>query len=409
MRCGWLLLILIPFACRNYASDPTDASNNPSGGHGGQAGGGAGGSTQGGSTQGGSAQGGSAGSTGDAGSAGNGGDQQAGASGSAGATPEAGASGDGGADGSIDQQTEPVVVPECAQAGFVPNTFSALAASLTWDANAPQLYGSDAASNSTIARWADVNSGRWFQWLCFDSLPTPTRLASTNLSNKQPEFFAITADGAIHVRRGYPISAWTEWTPFSPPFSNSFLTDVAVTPDLVHVYVIDRGNVFLRTKASTDPYSSYGGWAALPANKTAGSTPQARLLAAVELPNFKQEVFTVNNDTVWAIKETATGSPQYEDWRSLGAPGPHLVDLDSAVDSGGNITLDALGSDGSLWSRSESTSGVWQQVIAAGGPVHVVTVTTLGDGIHGPDVPAVYGASIHGVTYQLTGTAWEAL
>jgi hypothetical protein len=227
--------------------------------------------------------------------------------------------------------------------------------------------------------WASEAGGfPWTPWYCFDVVPYPERMAATPLMNSVPEVYVVTRCGYLYVRRQIvegTFNAWSHWTTFSLPSARSFVTDVAlaVSDERVnHVYVADRGSVFMRHRDGLGPYDPFSDWYEL-------GFSDARVVAAGRRNDGRQTVFVLD----------AGGRPFERVQRSadLGAPFdppvdfgavdvPAFIDIEAAHET---QPLDVIAVDvqGVLWHRREDGSGAYSPWSSWPGPAPPERLVTI--------------------------------
>jgi hypothetical protein len=311
-----------------------------------------------------------------------------------------------------------VIVPECASnpVGVFPRMALPAAAGVgvsTDDSTSGgfTVFASKAGTQMIAVAWSHVQDlGSWTNWLCFDAIPYPERMAATSLVNAAPEVFVTTGCGELYVRRLIPGVAWSGWTRFGLPSARSFVTDVALAVSaegVNHVYVADRGSVFLRHRVGFDTYAPFGPWQEL------GSS-DVHVVAAGRRQDGRQMVFMLD----------ANGLPLAQVQRSaeIGAPFdpgfdfdsddvPKLVDIEATH---GTKPLDVLAVDagGALWLRREEGSDGFTPWSAWPGPtppegLEAIAAGGLPSGAGSPLLVSAIGRS--GATYRIlrVNDIWE--
>jgi hypothetical protein len=215
-----------------------------------------------------------------------------------------------------------------------------------------QLYGAKADKNTVVVSWTGDAVASWWQpWLCFDAVPIPKRVAATSLRNGWPEVFVSTGCGTLFRRTGYTDASWSSWTTFGLPSPQSFVTDVALSlasDGTNHVYVADRGSVFVRQRVGSDPDGPFSAWQSL-------GSPGAEIVAAGLRSDGRQQVFMLDQAGRASTSSQSShvlGS-SFEEWSGLGSGVVgELVDIDVPY---GVELLELYGIDtsGNLWSRRE--------------------------------------------------------
>lgn len=289
-----------------------------------------------------------------------------GTGGTSGAGAGNGGAGSGGTAGSGGSGTEGIcrddqtIVVECfTNGGFsllsVPKAEGIGINSIPFWGGGFQLFGTKADSNMVAVSWTGDSVGSWWQpWLCFDAVPIPKRVAATSLRNGWPEVFVSTGCGTLFRRLSYNDGIWSSWMPFGLPSPQSFVTDVALSlasDGANHVYVADRGNVFVRRRLDADPYGPFSGWQSL-------GSPGAEVVAAGLRSDGRQQVF--------AVDQAGRASTSSQSSAELGSSFAEWVELSSSIVSEvvdidvpyGTEFLEVYGVDpsGNLWSRREDGS-----------------------------------------------------
>lgn len=328
-----------------------------------------------------------------------------------------GGNGNGGNGGSktlpLDCQPDATIVPECTMYGgpngdYPPVNVNAVNGVAIWST---ALYGGGfnvfgtKRGVSTIAQRYTRTAGpdpEWTGWYCFDALPKPARMAAGSLTNGMAEAFATSSCGTLYRRTQIPDGSWfAPWQPFTLPTPGAFVTDVAMSLDkdgVNLVYVADAGRVFMRHRASAEPYSAYTVWQEIPAG------PAAILLAAGLRSDHRQQVFVLDPQGALytAVQDdpnldSAFGPWQAFDMNEFSAP---LVDVE--VPSGTSLEVFATAGNGTLWQGNGSlAAGAWT---AWDGPAPLTPLFTLAGSalLNATGAPLVLvGSSLSGGVYTI--------
>lgn len=327
--------------------------------------------------------------------------------GDAGAVPSGGGSdsSNGGAAGTAEDGgasewfggEEPTLIPQCVTNGIKTVSLTVgLAASVTYDALRIVLYSFDPSDSTAVLRWSDaVDPTQWYNWACFDILPSASRLAAMNLPNGQPEVFALTDAGAVFVRR--QATDWTPWLPFSPPNQLSRVSDVAaVGGTLPRVYVADRGRVFVREKVDVSAYSNYGAWQALSSN-------DARFVSALSVGDGNEqvhEVFALDGEGNLQHSSQRNAEKSFEPWAALPRLEAQAIDLDAAGSEQPEVFV--LDAEGNVWKfATTAAEPQWVKEVPASNP-RIVSITTRTSG----NEIQVFGIDSGGAVHTIVGTTW---
>ncbi|MES1173865.1 MAG: hypothetical protein ABUL62_06005 [Myxococcales bacterium] len=321
-------------------------------------------------------------SDGDAGGASNGGSSGAGEHGEAGDNSAGGAtagadegaagSSDGGAAGSsafgaggLYGTEDPVDMPGCFghNSTTSPIAFAApnsLAASLLQGGGGFMLYATHPTLNSVSIRYSDPTQSVWADWLCFDGLPQPQRIAAVNLTGEflLPEIYVTTAQGRLFARRYYStVDGWTQWEELTLPTASSRAIDVAgvgAPSPMLFMYIIDRDQIFMRHKLTSDGHSAYGRWALV------GTPASAKHVCAVVRSDNKQQVFVLDDagNVHTSVQLDVAPDSAFQDFEPL-TDGSTLrfSELRCGYSTDGSPAIFGL-SNGALWTRLQS-AGAW--------------------------------------------------
>lgn len=303
-----------------------------------------------------------------------------------------------GGDGGTYGGNEPTLLDPCnfgsSFAGDVAT--ASLAVSTVSQGTAFQAYSYDLASQSAVVRWGpDTTPTSVLAWVCLDSVPAGRRVAAMNLAGGFPEVFLTSAGGWLFVRREKRGAIWLDWTPFSLPLPGAQLTDVAaVGGSLSRVYIVDRGQVFVRAKVSEATYADYGPWRALPAN-------DAQLLAAIKLENGAHQVLvSTRGGTVMSAKQEE-GAASFGPWSGL-PPLPKVVDLDAQETTAQRLGVFALDLDGNVWAYWYDSDAGW--ALQPRGP----GIVAISAPLKGSDTFLV-GLDARGGLHRLGAVGWSAV
>jgi hypothetical protein len=311
---------------------------------------------------------------------------------------EAGAAGLGGEAGARELGgDEAPIVPTCKLYEWVTASASAgLGIATTWFGSSITLYSYESLSSSFMGRYSDsLTPTAWYGWYCLDVVPQATRVAAMNLPNGRPEILVATSRGELFVRREFP-QTWGPWLPFSLPAADSFVDDVAAVGGVLpRLYVADRGRIFVRSKIDDKPYSEYGPWRALPAN---GS----KVVAALLREDGSQQVIAVADSGAVQLATQPPGSSGFGDWRPLPALGEAIVDLVATESTGAELTLQALGASGTLWSLAGEQAVDWASVDVSVLGVKVIAIAGRSQG----GFNQLFGIDDAAVTYRLLAGQW---
>jgi hypothetical protein len=466
LRNATVVLLAVAGACRSYnhyvsppagssgssgasvsgASGASGASSGSAGSSGGEDDGGAGGDSMGGRGTGGKAGAGSGGS-GDAGAANGGSDKgghggkgggggngnygggnsasggsSASTAGVAGSPNTAGEGGDGG--GIV--EPEPVdlpefcaldetIVSECPLNQILPPVAVPQVQHLT---SAPiETYGgfhvlaTQPGSSTLVISWGDPDS--WTGWHCFDVVAHVSRVAAARLRNDFSEAFAVTECGTLHDRRMVQSNgevAWSTWSQMKLPTATSVATDVATSVSgdgTNHLYVADRGRVFVRRRISEAAFAAFGPWSEVGAQG-------ARTIAAGLSPDGRQELLFLDAEGAphfcrQRSAELDAGFDACEDFAADDVP--RLIDLDVPTGLGTNVLVFALDEDGVVWQRERDgsgTFGVWQKFRSDEQPFMFTEIASAGVHTY-PGLPLLFVGVANGGVYatRRVNDVWE--
>jgi hypothetical protein len=428
------LTALIFAACKDLGSNATLPDGHANGGAAGSSVGGESGS-QGGSSSsgdGGEAGGGQGptGGNGDAGTeptggrSGSSGNHQGGVGGtgaddtSGHAGMDAGGGGDdvggGGAGGGDGVCLEDVTTrPGCGNLDLVPQSAAAGVAVVADKSSGYQLFATTASSHALAVSWGgETPSPAWAPWQCFDAVPQAERVAAGVMLDDWPEVFVTTRCGELFFRRlivNPNTFAWSPWAPMSLPLGDSFVTDVAASVDangINHVYVADRGNVFVRNRVGELTYDPYGPWRAI-------GSGTFRIVTGGLRADGRQQVFALDSEGKPKTSAQVSGTlgDSFEPWVDFGAVGlPPLVDIEAPYGTAA-IEVYAIDETGSLWTRRENESGgfsAWAEWQGPEPPESLVALAAAGT--PPPATPAllVVGVGSSGSVYRTRreNSAW---
>lgn len=314
---------------------------------------------------------------------------QAGESGAAGAGGEPASPGVGG--------EEAPIRPTCKLYDWVTAEASVgLGIATTWFGSSITLYSWDPLSSAFIGRYSDsLTPTAWYAWYCLDVVPQVARISAMNLPNGRPEIFAATSRGELFVRREFP-QTWGPWLPFSLPDVDSSVEDLAAVGGTVpRLYVADRGRVFVRAKIDDKPYSEYAPWRELRQNG-------AKVVAALLREDGAQQVISVAASGAVEIATQLPGSPDFGAWQPLPTLSEAIVDLVATETTGAQLTLQALGASGTLWSLAGESAVDWAAVDVALLGVKVVAIAGRSQG----GFNQLYGVDATAVTYRFLAGLW---
>ena len=266
----------------------------------------------------------------------------------------------------------------------------------TWYRSGITLYSWDSGTSTFIGRFSDsLTPTAWNAWFCLEVVPQVAHVTAMNLPNGRPEIFVATREGQLFVRREFP-QTWGPWLPFSLPVADSFVEDIAAVGGAVpRLYVADRERVFVRSKIDDSPYSQYAPWRALPRNG-------AKVVAALLRENGSQQVITVaDSGTVELATQLPNGSI-FGDWQRLPALTEAIVDLVATETTGAQLTLQALGASGTLWSLAGEKALDWAAVDVALLGVQVVAIAGRSQGGYNQ----LFGIDAAAVTYRFLAGQW---
>jgi hypothetical protein len=294
-----------------------------------------------------------------------------------------GAASDAGLGNQVDH--EPTLVASCEIRNYVAvQVVVGLGVALSDEGDQWVLYSWDQPTSTTVYRVShQLAATQWDSWQCLDPFPGVTRLAAMNLSNRQPELFAVAATGQLFARRD-GTNGWSPWLPFSLPSSSSRVSDVAVvSSDQARVFAVDRGRVLVRQRVSAAPYSDYGPWQGLESNR-------AKLVTALERSDGSHQVLSVDDEGAWQTALEMPGDESFGAWSALPAPPEPAIDI-AAVD-GGALVAYALDGHGTIWMNPELPEAPWGalSVPDALGPIVAIAASVI------EGTPRVFGVDAAG-------------
>jgi hypothetical protein len=280
----------------------------------------------------------------------------------------------------------------------------AIAASRAVGLPTDQLYGVDPTSNAAGVRWE--YGGSWEDWLCFDMVVEPVRVAAFNLSNNEAEVYAVTRAGKLFERRTYPHPIfWTSWAPLGLPYAASHLTDVSAVPGrFPYLYVADRGTVYARHRLTEDPYATMSGWQGLARNGAVAVAAEGTLDGVQQIV-----VVTENGALQTAVQREPLLGARFGAWATLESPAGRLVDAEIGRTANGELLLFVVDDEGGVWERGLSPWGSeWLSIGPDLAPASITTIAVRSVPAFGPHV---FGLDDGGVTYAWSGAPgiWSAL
>jgi hypothetical protein len=304
-------------------------------------------------------------------------------------------------------------VPACVpEAAVTPGSLNAIGAGFDPVAAILGVIASSRANPGEVLGTALSSNGQpgWFAWECHESLSGADRVTVGSLSNGYPEAFATTTDGNLFAQRLFEF--WGPWSLMNLPNVESHVDDVAVSSSVEgrsHVYVSDRGRVFLRFRASPDPYSDYGPWYDL------GFFGGTRI-AAERSANGRQVVFALTDrggPSIAVQTSSDLGAP-FSPWSDFGAPDlPAFSALTAGVDATGALTVYALDRAGGLWLRSATAGDTdfapWQPWDGPPPPVAFTGIAAAHTSSPAAVSAILVGLSPNGVAYaaHLSSGEWS--
>lgn len=311
---------------------------------------------------------------------------------------------------SVDCQPDAIIVPECTLYGapggnYPPVNVSAVNGVAIWSSElfggGFNVFGTKRGVSTIVARYTRTvgPDAEWTNWYCMDALPKPARMAAGRLVNGRTEVFVTSSCGTLYRRAEIPDGSWlAPWASFTLPTAGAVVTDVSMSVDkdgVNIVYIADAGRIFLRHRASTEPYSLYGSWQEIPA------APAAVLVTAGLRPDHRQQVFVLDAQGALysAVQDDTNLDSAFGPWEAFDMselPSP-LVDIE--VPSGTSLELFATAANGTLWQRADSAA--WR---AWDGPALLAPLFTLAGAalIDASGAPLVLvGSSISGGVYTI--------
>jgi hypothetical protein len=323
----------------------------------------------------------------------------------------------GASDGSVlgEDDEDETIQPLCENgpAGFVPpfnvGAVRSVGASLSSGLGAFQVYGAGISNHTVGVRW--TSGAQWGGWGCFGTVPYPDRVVGSNLSNGYVEVFATTRRGKVFVQRQFP-NQNGPWLPFGLPASDSRATDVSVTVSregLNHVYLVDRGRVFVRNKKSAAAYGPYGAWRDI-------GMAGGNVVSSAVRPDGRQQVFALDAERapITSVQLSSDLGSGFESWTDFDRAGvPPLVDLESTRDNAGQLLVLAADSSGQLWTRSLGQNDewlAWQPWNGSPAPMLITSLATARSDaqLGAPVLLAILTADGFIHVTQLVGGAWGA-
>lgn len=305
---------------------------------------------------------------------------------------QAGSSGQAGDAGNVidNNEPEPVLVPSCQYLyNFVPTSASVLAFARTNDL-AESLFSWDPVSSTALVRWSGSQFPKtgWSAWVCFDLLPGVRRLAAANLPNHYGLAFAVAKEQVFVRHEAAP--NWSPWLPLGLPSRHSVVDDVAASSGrLPRVYIVDRGQVFYRSKVATDAYADWGIWSAISPN-------DAVLLATDQDALPFPVVVTLSSSGEIAVASQPDESAAFEEWITSPGLDEEVIDLD--VVAGDEVDVFALDAAGHAWTTRIGADG-WTSLVEPDTKVFIQAIATSPEG-------DVYGVDAGANVYKVEERGW---
>lgn len=279
-----------------------------------------------------------------------------------------------------------------------------VAISGNWNESTYLAFAAQESVNNVAQKWKvpGAPTASWDPWICFDFVPSVSRITALNLVTDFPEIYASTRTNRLFVRRQYLYLGWGPWVELSTP-PGELRDIVAVVPPsgIVSLYVAAGGIVSFRTKTSDAANASYGPWSSI------DGLSGVKAIAAHALSNDTDQIFAI--DSLGAVSETlrTTGDDQSFTWTSVTAP-PNLVDIDASRDALGEPFVVAVDADGALWQRSLAEESGWDQLKAGEDAPKLVSIDAAA--LSG-QIPMYVGTAEDGKIYRWVGegTSWLEL
>jgi hypothetical protein len=273
---------------------------------------------------------------------------------------------------------EPITLSTCIYQ-YTPISINAgpaadVTASLTNGAIPYTLFTSRPSTEIVAVTWkaSAAVEDDWVPLHCFDRVPSPRRVAASNLVNNMIEVYATTGEGELYTRQT-TIHGYEPWARLSVP-SKTHVLDVAVVDPVGErpaLYVATgEDGVYVRTRTSDEPYAAYGAWRSV--------TPtSASVIAVGVLPDGRHNLVVMDAENVaHEFIETRAGAefefaqPDAWDFRA--------TDATFALDAAGSFKTFAIVEDGALLVR-EFMNGTWQawtELKRADAAPHLVTLAS---------------------------------
>jgi hypothetical protein len=263
-----------------------------------------------------------------------------------------------------------------------------------------QVFAVKAYSDMVATAYNRVPDGPFTNFICFDGLPAPARLASTAVLEGTAEVFAVARCGTLWERH-LQFGGWVAWKSLILPAEDARVSDVAATrvaETTNFVYVTDRGNAYVRHRVEATSFSDFGAWSL--AAKGAGS-----VIAAGGRSDGRQQMFTLDEHgrPLTSVQVSPDVDAAFDRFTDFGdASVPPFIDIEAAD---GLAELEVFGLDiaGGIWTREEDGSGSFTPWAPSVVPPPPATFRTLaGAGIYGlSGALALVGASESGAFVNL--------
>jgi hypothetical protein len=226
--------------------------------------------------------------------------------------------------------------------------------------------GSD--TDTAVLTWTDAQYA-FYDFGCFDSVPSPRRAAATSQSG-QPEFFVVARCGTLQERaivQFETAATWVPWAPMQLPQADSVATDVDASlaaDETTLLYVVDRGTAYVRHRDGPHDNAPFGPW-------RVAATGCGAILAASTRSDGRQQLFTLDagGHPRTALQTSDALDAPFAAWQDFDASSvPRLIELESPV--GRTLSeLFALDDAGKLWTRLQKGDGSftpWSQLSLPG-------------------------------------------